>query len=123
MVKHSRRKLLGGGSGALVAAAFGSGIQWWVLADPLGKTIRVELYTVGAELDKDYDGTLLQIAAIGYKEVETGVSPKRKAADVKKSLQDAGLLCRSLHMGFGGMEEAIPYAKELGAKYVISSVT
>jgi sugar phosphate isomerase/epimerase len=78
---------------------------------------------VGAELDKDYDGTLRQIAAIGYQEVETGVSPKRKATDVRKSLQDAGLRCQSLHMGFGGMDEAIPYAKEIGAKYVISSVT
>ena len=74
-------------------------------------------------MEKDYAGTLRQIAAIGYKEIETGVSPKRKAADVKKSLAEAGLQCRSIHMGFGGMEEAIPYAKELGAKYVISSVT
>jgi sugar phosphate isomerase/epimerase len=78
---------------------------------------------VGAELDKDYDGTLRQIAAIGYKEVETGVSPKRRAADVKKSLQDAGLGCQAIHMGLGGMEEAIGYAKEIGARYVISSVT
>jgi sugar phosphate isomerase/epimerase len=122
-VKPSRRELLIGGSGALVAATFDLGKPSPLYANPLGKPIGLELYTVGAELDKDYDGTLRQIAAIGYKEVETGVSPKRKAADVKKSLQDAGLQCKSLHMGFGGMEEAIPYAKEIGAKYVISSVT
>ncbi len=78
---------------------------------------------MGAELDKDYDGTLRQIVAIGYTEVETGVSPKRQAADVKRSLQAAGLRCQALHMGPGGMEEALPYAKEIGAKYVISSVT
>jgi sugar phosphate isomerase/epimerase len=112
-----------GGSGVLVATAFGLVRPLRLLANPLGKPIGLELYTVGAELDKDYDGTLRQIAAIGYKEVETGVSEKRKAADVKKSLQAAGLGCQALHMSFGGMEEAIPYAKEIGARYVISSVT
>ncbi len=122
-MKSSRRELLIGGSGALVAAALGLGKPSRLLANPLGKPIGLELYTVGAELDKDYDGTLRQIAAIGYKEVETGVSPKHTAADVKKSLKDAGLQCKSLHMSFGGMEEAVPYAKEIGANYVISSVT
>src|SRR5271154_4165960 len=122
-MRASRRDFLVGSGGAMAAAAFAFGAASELVANPLGKPIGLELYTVGAELDKDYDGTLRQIAAIGYKEVETGVSTKRKAADVKKSLQDAGLLCRSLHMGFGGMEEAIPYAKELGARYVISSVT
>jgi sugar phosphate isomerase/epimerase len=123
IVRPSRRELLFGGSGALLATAFGLTRPALLFANPLGKPIGLQLYTVGAELDKDYDGTLRQIAAIGYKEVETGVSPKRKAADVKKSLQDAGLGCQAIHMGFGGMEEAIPYAKEIGARYVISSVT
>jgi sugar phosphate isomerase/epimerase len=122
-VRPSRRELLIGGGGALAVAALQFGRPSRVFANPLGKPIGLELYTVGAELDKDYDGTLRQIAAIGYREVETGVSPKRKAADVKKSLRDAGLHCRALHMGFGGLEEALPYAQEIGATYVISSVT
>ncbi|MGC0773481.1 MAG: sugar phosphate isomerase/epimerase [Candidatus Acidiferrum sp.] len=123
MVKPSRRDFLIGSGGVLAATAFTFARPSELWANPLGKPIGLQLYTVGAELEKNYDGTLRQIAAIGYKEIETGVSPKRKAADVKKSLEDAGLRCRSIHMGFGGMEEAIPYAKGLGAKYVISSVT
>ena len=99
-MKPSRRELLIGGSGALVATAFDLGKPSRLFANPLGKPIGLELYTVGAELDKDYDGTLRQIAAIGYKEVETGVSPKRKAADVKKSLQDAGLAMQVIAHGF-----------------------
>lgn len=122
-MRTSRRDFLIGSGGALVAAAFTIGGPTELWANPLGKPIGLQLYTVGAELDKDYDGTLREIAAIGYKEIETGVSPKHKAADVKKSLEDAGLRCQAIHMGFGGVEEAIPYAKELGAKYVISSVT
>jgi len=122
-VRTSRRDFLIGSAGAFAATALTFNWPAELLANPLGKPIGLQLYTVGAELEKDYDGTLRQIAAIGYKEIETGVSPKHKAADVKKSLEEAGLRCRSIHMGFGGMEEAIPYAKELGAKYVISSVT
>ncbi len=122
-MRPSRRELLIGGSGALAATVFGSGKSSRLFANPLGKPIGLELYTVSAELDKDFDGTLLQIAAIGYKEVETGVSPKRKAADVKKSFSDAGLQCHAMHMGQGGMEEALHYAKELGANYILSSVT
>jgi sugar phosphate isomerase/epimerase len=121
-VRPSRREVLIGG-GAFAATAVALGRPSRLFANPLGKPIGLELYTVSAELDKDYDGTLRQIAAIGYKEVETGVSATRKAADVKKSLQDAGLGCRALHIGMGGMEEALPYAKEIGAKYLISSVT
>ncbi len=121
-MKPTRREILVGGGGALVSTVFAFGTPSPLLANPLGKPIGLELYTVGAELDKDYDGTLRQVAAIGYKEVETGVSPKHKAAEVKKSLQSAGLSCRSLHLGFAGMEEAVPYAHEVAAKYVISSV-
>ena len=121
-MKPSRREFLIAGSGAIAATAFALGRPLQMRANPLGKPIGLELYTVSAELDKDYDGTLRQIAAIGYKEVEAGVS-KRSAADVKRSLQDAGLRCQALHMGMGGIEEALPYAKEVGARYVISSVT
>jgi sugar phosphate isomerase/epimerase len=119
----SRREFLIGGAGALAAGACALSHPTSAFANPLGKPIGLELYTVNAELDKDYDGTLRQIAAIGYKEVETGVSDKKTAAEVRKSLQDAGLGCRALHIGMGGIDQAIPYAKEIGAKYLISSVT
>lgn len=121
-MRLSRRELLIGG-GALAATAFALEQPSRLFANPLGKPIGLELYTVSAELDKDYDGTLRKIAAIGYQEVETGVSPKRNAADLKKSLLDAGLRCQAMHIGTGGIEQALPYAKEIGAKYVISSVT
>src|ERR1700691_1986571 len=101
-MRGSRRDFLIGSGGMLAATAFTFGDSAELMANPLGKPIGLELYTVGAELDKDYDGTLQAIATIGYKEVETGVSAKRKAADVKKSLQAAGLQCRALHMSLGG---------------------
>jgi sugar phosphate isomerase/epimerase len=119
----SRREFVIGGAGTLATAAIALSGPTEIHANPLGKPIGLELYTVGAELDKDYDGTLRQIAAIGYKEVETGVSSKKTAAEVKKSLREAGLGCQALHMGMGGIGEALPYAKEIGVRYLISSVT
>ena len=38
--------------------------------------IGLELYTVGKEMDEDPRGTLKQVAAVGYKEVE--LSPMSK---------------------------------------------
>jgi len=119
----SRRDFLAVSGGTLAATALDLSMPSWLAANPLGQPIGLELYTVNAELDKDYDGTLKQVAAIGYKEVEAGVSPKKTAADMKKSFDAVGLRCQAMHMGFGGLEEAIPYVKEMGARYVISSVT
>jgi len=66
-------------------------------ATPLGLPIGLQVYTVGAEMDKDPLGTLKEIAAIGYKQVE--ISPKGKVppADLKKMLDDCGLKNPSGH--------------------------
>jgi sugar phosphate isomerase/epimerase len=119
----SRREFLIVSGGTLAASALNLAHPSPLRANPLGRPIGLELYTVNAELDKDYEGTLKKVAEVGYTEIEAGVSPKRSAADAKKAFDAAGLKCHSIHIGMGGIEEAIPYAKELGAKYVISSVT
>ena len=122
-MSSSRREFLIVSGGTVAATALNLAVPFPSRANPLGLPIGLELYTVNAELDKDYEGTLKKIAEVGYTEIEAGVSPKRSAADAKKSFDAAGLKCHSIHIGMGGIEEAIPYAKELGAKYVISSVT
>jgi sugar phosphate isomerase/epimerase len=119
----SRREFLIVSGGTLAATALNLTHPSKLRANPLGKPIGLELYTVNAELDKDYEGTLKKVAEVGYTEIEAGVSAKRTAADAKKAFDAAGLKCHSIHIGMGGIEEAIPYAKEVGAKYVISSVT
>ena len=119
----SRRDFLIGTGSALAASSFALGHSSPLFANPLGKPIGLQLYTVGDQLKKDYDGTLRQIAAIGYREVELAGVFGKTPVEIKNSLQAAGLHCGSVHMGAGGMEEAVPLATELGAKYVISSVT
>ena len=119
----SRREFLIVSGGTLAATALNMSHPVSLRANPLGRPIGLELYTVNAELDKDYEGTLKKVAEVGYTEIEAGVSPKRTAADAKKAFDAAGLKCHAIHMGMGGIDEAIPYVKEIGAKYVISSVT
>jgi sugar phosphate isomerase/epimerase len=119
----SRREFLIGTGSAFAASAFLLSQPSKLFANPLGRPIGLQLYTVREQLGRDYDGTLRQVAAIGYREVELAGFFGKKPAEVKKSLQDAGLHCTSIHIGTGGIEQTLPYATEIGAEYVISSVT
>ena len=122
-MRPSRRELLIGGSGVLVATALGLGKPSPLLANPLGKPIGLELYTVGADLDKDYDGTLRQIAAIGYKEVEFAGYFNHSPKDVRASLDKEGLSAPSVHVSIdivrNHLPEAIEAAKIIGHKYIV----
>jgi sugar phosphate isomerase/epimerase len=123
VLKPSRREFLIGTGSALAASSFVFGQPSRLFGTPLGKPIGLQLYTVSAQLEKDYDGTLRQIAAIGYREVELAGLFGKKPAEIKRSLEAAGLHCGSVHMGMEGMEKALTLASEIGAKYVISSIT
>jgi len=119
----SRREFLIQSGAALTAAAALAGNPFRLDANPLGLPIGLQLYTVKDELAKDYDGTLAQVAAVGYKEVELAGFFGKKPAEIKASLDKAGLHCGSIHIPASDqLAEAMDYAKVIGAKYVISSV-
>jgi sugar phosphate isomerase/epimerase len=91
------------------------------LALPLG----LQLYSVRKLLATDYDGTLKQIASLGYREVEAAGFYDRTAAQVKQSMQEAGLRCVSAHYPYGQLapkvDEVIAFGHELGLEYIICS--
>ena len=93
-------------------------------ANPLGKPIGLQLYTVSAELEKDFAGTLSKIAEIGIKEVEMAATYGKTPADWKSALATRGLHCRSVHMFDPDQtpEQVMSFASELGAKYVVTSL-
>ena len=66
-------------------------------AQPLGLPIGLELFTVRAECEKDFPGTLEKVAAIGYKEVELFDFYGREASEVRRLLSSAGLVAPSSH--------------------------
>ena len=49
----------------------GSELTRNLFANPYGKPIGLQLYTLRDELEKDVPGTIKKVAAIGYREVET----------------------------------------------------
>ena len=83
------------------------------LLSPVSLPVGVQLYTMGALMEKDPKGTLEKLAAIGIKEVESagsskglwyGYSPK----DFAKLVSDCGMKWRSAHVG--------------GAKFTVASL-
>ena len=132
----SRRQFLGKSAMAVTAAVcLGPGTKH-VQADPLGMPIGCQLYPVGKQVAQDFEGTLRQLAAIGYRTIElcsppsyekSGFAPlvKMKAAEVRKVIEGAGLRCESCHYQFQELKEKlddrIAYAKELGLKHMILS--
>ena len=88
----SRRSFLK--KAAVVGAAVASQRAEWLRASALGLPLGLQLYSVREQLPKDYLGTLKQIAALGYKEVEAAGFYDKTPVEVKAAMQEAGLrLC------------------------------
>lgn len=87
--------------------------------------VGIQLYSVRDRSEKDFLGTIREIAEIGYKNVELAGNYGVSAADLKKALADAGLNVNSVHVGLNVQEpdkfesdlnEKVAYYKELGIK-------
>lgn len=63
-----------------------------------GLAIGIQLYTLGPDAAKDLDGTLKAVAGIGYKSIELAGLLGRTGAQMKASLDAAGLVCTSAHV-------------------------
>jgi len=95
-------------------------------ANPLNLPIGLQLYTVGKEMDSDPFGTLKQVAAIGYKEVELSPLGKVPPKELQKALDDVGLKNPSGHYLIpdlmNNLQAKIDLAKEFGEEYMIATV-
>lgn len=121
----SRRHFLGASAMALT-----------LRAAPLGMPVGCQTYPVRDALGKDFEGTLKQISGMGYQTIEmcspagyatSGYGPlvNMKTADMRKTIQGAGLKCESCHFQFRelkeNLDERIAFAKELGLKQMVVS--
>ena len=119
----------------LAASAAGAVAAGPLMADPLGMPIGTQTWPIRDAIGKDFPGTLKQIAAMGYRTIEMcsppgyregfGVLAGMSAAEMKKTIQAAGLRCESCHYQFKEMrenlDERIAFAKDLGLKQMILS--
>ena len=125
MKNISRRKFMNQTAGLTAALAAGAAFPRWTSANPLGLPLGIQLYTVGADVQKDAPAAVKQIAAIGYKEVETaGFGSLKTAAEFRKVLDDNGLKCPSAHLTFdlSNLQKAFDDANALGCTYATASV-
>jgi sugar phosphate isomerase/epimerase len=93
------------------------------MANPLGLPLGLQLYSVRDLLPKDYEGTLRQLGALGYQEVEAAGFFGHTPAQAKQAMDKAGLRCVSAHYALKELlpklDETIQYGKELGLNYIV----
>ena len=103
-------------------------------ANPLGMPLGFTTWPLRESIGKDFEGTLRQIAAGGFRMIEmvsppgyaeAGYGPlvKMKASEMRRMIDGAGLGCESCMYGFqelkDNLHDRIAYAKELGVKQMI----
>ena len=86
----------------------------------------MQLYTVRTELEKDFDGTLAKVAAIGYKEVEFAGYFNHTPQQVRDTLKRHGLTAPSAHIDYGSLTgdkwaKAIENAHTIGHRYLVNA--
>ncbi len=123
MSEQTRREFLVGSAATMAAATMLDARALWGSA--LGLPIGLQLYSVRELLPGDYAGTLKQLGALGYQEVEAAGFYKHPADEVKKDMQAAGLHCVSGHYPsselHARLDEIIAFHKALGTEYIICS--
>ena len=122
MRRTSRRTFLQTASASAACAALWNSAPR-LLANPLGLPLGLQLYSVRDILPKDYEGTLRQLSALGYREVEAAGFFGRSPNEVKQAMEHAGLHCVSAHYPLKDllpkMDEIIQFGKDLGLKYIV----
>ncbi len=87
--------------------------------------IALQLYTVRESMNKDVEGTLQQVAAAGYRNVELAGYYKRTAEDFKKLLDRFKLTAIGAHVSPDATEENMKKladeARLFGYRYVVTS--
>ena len=86
--------------------------------------VSIQLYTLRKEAEKDLLGTLKEVAAAGYVGVEMAGLYGKKPAEVRKMLDDLGLVASSAHVGLPtaeNLKETVETANALGYKMIITN--
>ena len=87
------------------------------------QSIGLQLYTVRGDLERDFEGTLAEVAKVGFQEVELAGLFGRTARDVRASLDRHGLKAPSMHVDLPeietGFQRTLEAGSALGVRYVV----
>ncbi len=136
-MKTTRRQFLKTGGATLASAALLSRVPANILAAELAGeklSFGFQIWTINRELQNDFAGTLKKMAAMGYSEVEM-CSPlgygfktlnELSGTEMKKIIEDAGLICSSSHFTSRELKESldnrIEWASQIGMKQMAQSM-
>src|SRR5947199_4177627 len=95
MTSLERRTFIGTLAGALLAARHAAAASI--------RRFGAQLYTVRTELEKDFEGTLAQVAAAGYAEVEFAGYFNHTPEQVRDILKRHKLTAPSAHIDYGSL--------------------
>jgi sugar phosphate isomerase/epimerase len=118
----SRRSfLLSAGAGVTA----GSWVSSIALAAGSKIPLGIQMWTVKSEAEKDLEGTLRKLYALGFREIEFAGYYGKTAAEIGNLLKIIGLTPVSTHAGADDIvakpDQIIADAKTLGLKYIICS--
>lgn len=89
----------------------------------LNGPVGLQLWSLRTHLPKDLLGTLAQVRAMGFREVEGAGLWRHSLKELRHGLDAAGLRCQSTHVNFERLRDdlsgAIAEAKAVGAKWVV----
>jgi len=110
----------------LAGAAMWTQLPESLFAKPYGKPIGLQLYTLREQLEKDVPGTIKQLSAIGYKDVEIYSLYGKTPAEFGQILKDNGIAASSGHYLLpvvkSEWEKRIEDAKTLGLRYMVIAI-
>jgi sugar phosphate isomerase/epimerase len=111
------------GTSVAAAAVYAARPSWAAASEHEIKRVGLQLYTVRAEMPKDFEGTIAKVGATGYKEVEFAGYFNHSAKDVRAIVDKNGLTAPSTHLGYdlieNKMPEMIEVAHTIGHKYIV----
>ncbi|HEV2597861.1 sugar phosphate isomerase/epimerase [Sphingopyxis sp.] len=124
-----RRSLLMGAAGT--AAAFA--LPACAMRAPAGRffdrlslPVGIQLYALGDEPQKDLEGTLAKVAAIGFRDIELPGLLGRDAATIRRAADNAGVSISSIHVGAQGdfslsndSQKLLDIAGMIGARQIV----
>lgn len=93
--------------------------------NPVGQLDRigVQLYTIRAAMERDFEGSLARVAKIGYRDVEFAGYFGHSARDVRTILDRHGLRAPAAHISTetirGDWEQALADAQTIGHEYLV----
>ena len=111
---------------AMGTLAISSQLPESLFANPYGKPVGLQLYTLRDQLEKDVAGTIQQVAKIGYRDVEIYSLYGKSPAEFAKILTDNGITASSGHYLLKDVksdwDHHVEDAKQLGLKYMVNAI-